>query len=64
MCIIQSVISLIKSPILKFTKYINDVAPGRLDIKKISSTRKAALVNYLVELLAKNKNVVMANYFN
>jgi len=44
--------------LIKFTKYVNEVAPGRLDIKKISSTRKTALVNYLVELLAKNKNIL------
>ncbi len=44
--------------LLRFTKFINDVAPGRLNITKINSTKKTALVNYLVELLMQEKNVL------
>ncbi|MDQ7066848.1 MAG: hypothetical protein Q9M40_01955 [Sulfurimonas sp.] len=44
--------------LVRFTKYVNDVAPGRLQITKINSTRKDALVKYLVELLKQDKNVV------
>ena len=42
----------------KFTKYINDVAPGRIVISKLSSTKKTALVSYLTSLLMEEKNVV------
>jgi len=44
--------------LIRFTKYINDVAPGRINIKKISSTRKTALVDYLIELLTSDKNIL------
>lgn len=42
----------------KFTRYINDVAPGRIVISKLNSTKKTALVNYLASLLMDEKNVV------
>jgi len=44
--------------LIRFTKYINDVAPGQINIKKISSTRKAALVDYLTKLLLEDKNIL------
>ena len=44
--------------LIRFTKYINDVAPGRINIKKIASTKKASLVNYLIELLSEDKNIL------
>ena len=44
--------------LIRFTKYINDVAPGRINIKKLASTKKVALVNYLIELLSEDKNIL------
>jgi len=41
-----------------FTKYINDVAPGRILMSRLNSTKKSALVSYLVEILTKEQNII------
>jgi len=41
-----------------FTRYINDVAPGSINIVKLNSTKKMDLVSYLASLLSSEKNVV------
>jgi len=43
--------------LIKFAKYINDVAPGNINIVGINSLRKTMLVSYFMELLSQVKNL-------
>jgi len=44
--------------LIQFAKYINDVAPGNINMKGINSLRKTMLVSYLVEHLSKDENLL------
>ena len=40
-----------------FTRFVNDVAPGPLQMTRLNSTKKVALVKYLTSLLSKKENI-------